>query len=154
MNIQRLEIERRIGNKKLGFRTVPTFDPSICGGAAEVARKVRIEWGLRRGPIRNLTELVEGAGCVIVNFPFPSSKLDGLCIRAPHKPPIIFLNVSFAKSRRRLSLAHELGHLVMHTNPHENVEDEAWEFAGEFLMPEAEIAKDLSDLNLDKLGKL
>ena len=42
----------------------------------------------------------------------------------------------------------------MHTNPHENVEDEAWEFAAEFLMPSAEIEKQLDGINLDKLGQL
>jgi Zn-dependent peptidase ImmA (M78 family) len=53
-----------------------------------------------------------------------------------------------------MSLAHELGHLVMHTNPNENVEEEAWDFAQEFLMPAVEIGKQFARLNLDKLGEL
>jgi Zn-dependent peptidase ImmA (M78 family)/transcriptional regulator with XRE-family HTH domain len=154
MNVQRLQIERRIGNMKLGKRALPYLSPDNDGGVKEVAHQLRLEWGLPPGPIKNLTKLVEEAGCVIVDFPFPSSKLDGLCIRAPQKPPIIFLNRDFPKSRRRLSLAHELGHLVMHTNPHEKVEDEAWEFAAEFLMPGDEIGKQLLNVNLDTLGQL
>jgi len=153
MNVRRLQIERRIGNAKLGIRALPTLVPGD-GGVKEVAQRLRNEWGLPTGPIKNLTRLVEEAGCVIIDFPFPSSKLDGLCIRAPQKPPIIFLNHNSPKSRRRLSLAHELGHLVMHTNPHEKVEEEAWEFAAEFLMPAAEIGKQLSSVNLDTLGQL
>lgn len=153
MNVRRIEIERRLGNARLGIRGLPTFLPGD-GGAKAVAQKLRQEWELPVGPVRNLTKLVEEAGCVIVDFPFPSSKLDGLCIRAPEKPPIIFLNQNFPKSRRRLSLAHELGHLVMHTNPHEKVEEEAWEFAAEFMMPAAEIAGQLTNINLDTLGRL
>jgi Zn-dependent peptidase ImmA (M78 family) len=42
----------------------------------------------------------------------------------------------------------------MHTEPHEKVEDEAWAFAAEFLMPAAEIGQQLDRLNLDKLGRL
>lgn len=154
MNVQRLQLERRIGNVQLGKRELPYLSPHDNGGVTEVARRLRREWGLPSGPIKNFTRLVEEAGCVIVDFPFPSSKLDGLCIRAPQKPPIIFLNRDFPKSRRRLSLAHELGHLVMHTNPHENVEVEAWEFAEEFLMPAVEIGKKLSNVSLDTLGQL
>jgi Zn-dependent peptidase ImmA (M78 family)/transcriptional regulator with XRE-family HTH domain len=154
MNIRRLEIEQKVGNTKLAKRELPYLPPEKNGGAKTIAQSVRQKWGLRKGAVQHLTQLVEDTGCVVVDYSFPSIKLDGLCIRAPDKPPIIFLNKDLPKSRRRLSLAHELGHLVMHTNPHETVEDEAWEFAGEFLMPSAEIGKQLDGLNLDKLGQL
>ena len=154
MNVQRLQIEGQIGQVRLGNRERPYLPPKKNGGAKAVAQKLRQEWGINRGPIQHLTKLVEETGCVIVDYSFPSAKLDGLCIRSEYKPPIIFLNKDLPKSRRRLSLAHELGHLVMHTGPHETVEDEAWEFAGEFLMPVAEIEQQLDGLNLDKLGQL
>lgn len=154
MNIRRLEIEQSVGNKKLAKRELPKLPPEENGGAKAVAQVLREKWKIKTGAVQNLTKLVEETGCVIVHYSFPTTKLDGLCIRASEKPPIIFLNKDLPKSRRRLSLAHELGHLVMHTNPHEKVEDEAWEFAGEFLMPSAEIGKQLNGLNLDKLGEL
>jgi len=154
MNICRLEIERKVGDKKLAIRELPKLPPEENGGAKAVAQIVRQKWGIKDGAVRNLTGVIEETGCVIVNYSFPTTKLDGLCIRASEKPPIIFLNKDLPKSRRRLSLAHELGHLVMHTDPHEKVEDEAWDFAAEFLMPAAEIGKQLNGLNLDKLGEL
>lgn len=154
MNIRRLEIEKIVGAATLGSRPLPYFPTSQFGGAKFIASKLRETWGVPRGPIKNLTKLVEDAGCIVVDYPFPSSKLDGLCLRAPQKPPIIFLNSTFPKSRRRLSLAHELGHLVMHTDPHEDVEEEAWEFAAEFLMPSQEIGSQFYPLNIDRLGQL
>ena len=154
MNLRRIQIEKQIGQVKLGNRELPHLPPGKNGGAKCVAQKVRQEWGINRGTVQHLTKLVEDTGCVIVEYSFPSPKLDGLCIRAAQKPPIIFLNKDMPKSRRRLSLAHELGHLVMHTDPHKEVEDEAWEFAGELLMPAAEIEQQFDRLNLDKLGQL
>ena len=154
MNICRLEIERQVAGFKLGNRNLPYLPPQENGGAVSVAQKLRDSWGLAKGPIKNLTTLIEDAGCIIVEYPFPSRKLDGLSIHAEGKPPIIFLNKELPKSRRRLSLAHELGHLIMHTNPHENVEEEAWDFAAEFLTPGAEISDQLANLNIDRLGRL
>lgn len=155
MNVRRLQIEGQIGQCKLGEHELPFLSPQKGnGGAKAVAKELRQRWGINRGAVQYLTKLVEDTGCVIVDYSFPSAKLDGLCIRAKQKTPIIFLNKDLAKSRRRLSLAHELGHLVMHTDPHEDVEDEAWEFASEFLMPAAEIEPQLVGLNLDKLGQL
>jgi Zn-dependent peptidase ImmA (M78 family)/transcriptional regulator with XRE-family HTH domain len=154
VNVRRLQIERQLGDTRLGNLKLSFLSPKDNGGAEGVAQRLRQEWGITFGPVPNLTELVENAGCVIVDFPFPSAKLDGLCVQAPEKPPIIFLNKDFPKSRRRLSLAHELGHLVMHKNPSESVEVEAWEFAAEFLMPAAEIREQLSGITLDKLGEL
>lgn len=154
MNVRRLEIEQQIGNVKLGGRQLPNWQPEKNGGVKRVAQMLRQEWGIKNGPVLNLTALAEDAGCVIVDHSFPSTKLDGLCIRSRQQHPIIFLNKDLPKSRRRLSLAHEIGHLVMHIDPHENVESEAWEFAGEFLMPAEEIENQLDRLNLDKLGQL
>jgi Zn-dependent peptidase ImmA (M78 family)/transcriptional regulator with XRE-family HTH domain len=154
MNVQRLQIEKLVGTKVLGSSQLPHITPVGEDGATIVAQDLRRAWGLKSGPILNLTALVEAAGCVIVDYAFPSLKLDGLCIRAPGRPPIVFLNRDLPKSRRRLSLAHELGHLVMHVNPHEDVEDQAWTFASEFMMPSAEIGNEFNGLNLDRLGEL
>jgi Zn-dependent peptidase ImmA (M78 family)/transcriptional regulator with XRE-family HTH domain len=155
MNIKRLEIEDLVGSKKLGKRELPHLSPEAAGGAKGVAQKARQLWGLNKGPVRNLIKLVEDIGCVVIDYSFPSAKLDGLFVRgSSEKPPIVFLNKDLAKSRKRLSLAHELGHLLMHTDPHEGIEEEAWDFAGEFLMPAEEIASDLERLNIDKLGNL
>jgi Zn-dependent peptidase ImmA (M78 family)/transcriptional regulator with XRE-family HTH domain len=154
MNIRRLEIEQQVGNKKLAKRELPYLPPEKNDGAKAVAQTVRRMCDIKSGAVYHLTQLVEDMGCVVVDYSFPSTKLDGLCIRALEKPPIIFLNKDLPKSRRRLSLAHELGHLIMHVNPHKDVEDEAWEFASEFLMPSVEIANQFNGLNLDKLGEL
>jgi Zn-dependent peptidase ImmA (M78 family) len=154
MNVRRLEIERQVAGKRLADRDLPFLPPEQNGGVEAVAQAIRREWNIPPGPIQTLTRVVEKAGCVVIDYVFPSSKLDGLSIRSPGRPPVIFLNRDLPKSRRRMSLAHELGHIVMHKDPHEHVEDEAWDFAAEFLMPRKQIGQQFESLNLDRLGRL
>ena len=54
--------------------------------------------------------------------------------------------------RLRFTIAHELGHLIMKNedNPYAECEDEANEFASEFLMPETDIKFELNNLSCEK----
>ena len=54
-------------------------------------------------------------------------------------PPLIVLNTDQPADRRRFTLAHELGHLVMHRFPSPKMEDEANEFASALLKPAGDI---------------
>lgn len=59
--------------------------------------------------------------------------------------------------RIRFTLAHEIGHLIMHQIPpsdNSDIEKEADMFAAEFLMPKEAISYSLSDLSLQKLAAL
>ena len=47
-------------------------------------------------------------------------------------------------------LSHELGHVVMHRIPTENLEEEANEFAAEFLMPKVDIINELRPFSLPR----
>jgi Zn-dependent peptidase ImmA (M78 family) len=67
---------------------------------------------------------------------------------------LFFVNESVPKDRYRLSLAHELGHMVMHTYPTPDIEAQAFQFAAEFLLPEREVKMDLHQVDLPKLVNL
>ena len=53
--------------------------------------------------------------------------------------PYFFVNAAHSGDRQLFSLAHEIGHMVLHAYPEQEQEDQADRFASEFLMPEAEI---------------
>ena len=55
---------------------------------------------------------------------------------APDLPPCVFLSRSAPADRLRASLAHEIGHAVMHRVPTDTMEDEAYTFGAELLLPE------------------
>jgi Zn-dependent peptidase ImmA (M78 family) len=81
-------------------------------------------------------------------------KIDAVSQRADGLPPIFFLDRSKPADRCRYTLAHELGHIVMHRTPNTNAEEEADRFAAEFLMPGAEIRADLRNLTIARAAAL
>ena len=113
-------------------------------------------WVVPRGPIENLTEVVERGGAVVIQIDFDTSLLDALSFRLPGLPPLIFMNSRMPGDRYRFSLSHELAHLVLHNQPDtdENMEAEADEFAAEFLMPMKEIRPHISNPSLGKLARV
>jgi len=155
VNVQRLQIEKLFLGSDFETKDLPFIDPDECpGGAPEVAQRVRRLWNIPRGPIKNLTKLVEDAGCIVVHFEFGTKKMNGLRMWADKNRPIIFLNPSFPPDSMRLSLAEEFGHTVMHRVETPNMEAEAKSFASEFLMPKADIASSFYPLSIDHLARL
>lgn len=116
----------------------------------EIARLVRRAWMMPTGPVRNLVELLERAGYLIIECDMNDSGLSGVSYRIHDLPPMIFINKSQPMDRYRFTLAHELGHLVMHRLPTHTMEEEANSFASEFLMPSIDIGPHLTQLTLEK----
>jgi Zn-dependent peptidase ImmA (M78 family) len=115
---------------------------------------MRVAWHLPRGPIRDVTQAIETAGGIVMRCPFPTRLVDAVSRWVPGLPPLFFVNESLPADRERLTLAHEIGHLVMHRTPSATMEDEAFSFAGEFLMPTSEIGPYLANLTLPRLASL
>ncbi len=121
----------------------------------QVAQALRRFWRLPNGPIINIVRVIEAAGGVVVFRDFHTPKLDGMSCWQKTTHPVFFLNSSMPVDRMRWTLAHELGHLVMHaTPPTRNPEIEANEFASEFLAPAADIMPDLRNLKFSQLAAL
>lgn len=155
MNITRIQLEQLMASTDLDVPPIPHYKPDeFSDGAAGVARMLRQFWGIPKGPIKNLTEAVENAGILVIHMDFGTPKLDGITMWSEENFPIIFLNALFPPSRMRLTLSHELGHVVMHRMPTPGMEDEAWEFASEFLAPAKECKHSFFPLNLSKLLSL
>lgn len=122
------------------FLSVPRLDMDDYDGDPEkVAREVRRLLGIPPGPIRNLTEVLESAGCVIQFMSFGTRKLSAMSQWFPPSLPVFLVNADSPVDHQRFTMAHELGHLVMHEAMGPDMEDEADRFASEFLMPSDEI---------------
>jgi Zn-dependent peptidase ImmA (M78 family) len=132
---------------------VPMFDP-LDMSPSDAARLVRMQWRMPIGPVKNLTAWLEAAGCVVILQDFGTPKIDGMS-QWIGGFPVILLNSETPTDRRRLTLAHELGHLVMHAvEVNEEMEDQANEFAAEFLMPLEVIRPQLRNLRVPRLHDL
>jgi Zn-dependent peptidase ImmA (M78 family) len=102
-----------------------------------------------------MVAVIESAGGVIYRYSFGTRRLSAVSHWPPSSRPIFLVNSELRADRTRFSLAHELGHLVMHGLPSAGeMEREADQFASEFLMPEREIAPSLGGLTLEGAAQL
>lgn len=120
----------------------------------EVAQQVRRDLGVAGGPIANLVSVLESAGVAVVRRDLGSVKVDALMSWPPGARPLVLLGEHAPGDRQRFSMAHELGHAVMHDVPRDDQEAEADRFASELLMPRADISSQLRDVSLARLARL
>lgn len=133
----------------------PSYDIDEFDGDPEaVAGHIRRAWYVPRGPIRSLTDFVERAGCVVIHCDMEEAKIDGVSYRIAGLPPVIFLNRNQPADRMRFSLAHEIGHLVLHRYPSPEMEQEADIFASALLMPKEDISVDLVGMSVEKAARM
>jgi Zn-dependent peptidase ImmA (M78 family)/transcriptional regulator with XRE-family HTH domain len=157
LNIRLLHFRRLLKAAEFdGELPRPSVDVADYDGSPEkVAEMVRQVWSVPRGPISNLISYIERSGCFVVLVDLPGVAVDGVTVSAPGVPPCIFVNRHQPADRLRFTLAHELGHIVMHRVPSPEMEDEANEFASALLMPTKDIRPALTGrLSLERLAAL
>ncbi|WP_026198112.1 helix-turn-helix domain-containing protein [Sciscionella marina] len=131
-------------------QTVPRFDP-LETPAADAARMVRMQWRMPIGPVRGTIRWLESAGCLVIMEDFGTARVDGLS-QWVDDLPVMLVNRRSPVDRIRLTLAHELGHLCLHSVDFTNqMEQDADQFAAEFLMPTEAIRTQLRNLDLGRL---
>ena len=110
-----------------------------------LAVRVREEMGIGMENISNLTTLLGNYGIACFTYPFPQ-KIDAVSetiLVSDKKMPIIIFDSESSYFRQRFDLAHELGHILMHSSLDEDsfaVRIKDWEnqancFASAFLLP-------------------
>lgn len=165
MNIRRLHL----GKLLISFpwqtnAFIPEIDPDEYRGRGktrltpeEAARAVREMWMLPKGPIPNMVELLESNGGIVIPCDFGTDLIDAMSQRIEGLPVLFFVNLHSPSDRLRHTLAHELGHMVLHTlslKSDEEMEDEADAFAGAFLLPADEIRSQLRRFDLRQIANL
>lgn len=124
--------------------------PQLC------AKHVREFWRIPNGRITNLTKFIEDNGIVIIALDF--GELDGFSAFINGSVPVIFVNKNLPADRYRLTIAHELGHLIMHfgykIDQERDIEAESYQFAIELLVPENNIRPYLIKVTVEKLADL
>lgn len=131
---------------------VPTLPKLRPEEAAEV---VRARWGLGSKPIDNMVHLLEANGVRVFSLAEDFLDVDAFSIYW-HSMPYVWLNTRKSGERGRYDAAHELGHLVLHSEDRKPSgpveEDEANLFAAEFLMPRsAVVAARLGHANAQRI---
>nr|USU33805.1 XRE family transcriptional regulator [Methylobacterium sp. OTU13CASTA1] len=157
INIRRMHISKLARSYDVDVaKPIPLIDLDNSGSTPEkVAEKLREYWMLPRGPIHNLTSVIEDAGGIVVPCKFGTALLDGISFRSAGLPPVMCMNREAPADRYRFSLAHELGHMVLHNLPDDDtkMESEAHRFAAAFLMPASDIRAHISTPKMSHYGR-
>jgi Zn-dependent peptidase ImmA (M78 family)/transcriptional regulator with XRE-family HTH domain len=154
LNIRHIQIARMIRSVEVPVN-IPRLDPDeFEGDVDEIARAVRAGWQIPRGPVRDVVGVIEDAGGIVIRSRFDTNKVDAVSWWVPGEPPIFLVNDAMPADRERMTLCHELGHLVMHTNVRPEMENEANRFAAALLMPAEDVRQDLYDVTMQSLATL
>lgn len=125
-----------------------------------VAQYTRKTLDLKDLPVKDIITLLENNGIIVVELDTPISLFDGVSFTTDNGYKVVVVNKHMSNDRKRFTLAHELGHIIMHSSEdflfpdYRNKEDEANLFASEFLMPAEAIKNSLRDLRLSYLVEL
>lgn len=125
----------------------------------EYAQKLRSHWGLGNGPIQNLTNVAQKNGIMISQMPLRVHKIDAFSVWYDGVPYIFLSADKQSNARIRFDIAHELGHLIMHSDIYseddiqksvikDKLEREADRFAAAFLLPQKTFSRDVISSSL------
>lgn len=165
MNIRRMHVQRlSISFESKSNRFIPEIDLDEYQGKSrkrpdteEIARSVREWWMLPTGPVPNMIGLLEDNGGIVIPCNFGTDLIDAMSQRIDGLPVLFFVNVGAPADRIRHTLAHELAHMVLHTTTFKSddeMEREADNFAGAFLLPAEEIRHQLRRFDLRQLANM
>lgn len=129
----------------------------------DVALEIRKDMNLGLDPIQDIVEIAELMGFTVINLNYQEDKVDAFSsmnIIEGREYFIITIDDMSSFFRQQFSIAHEIGHWVLHQhlNPQEldkdeykEMEIEANNFASAFLMPRDSFGAELQKLIVDEI---
>lgn len=119
------------------------------------ADALRAHWKLGQQPIGDMVSVLEKHGFYVFSVDLQGCKIDG-AFQCVEDIPMILINVARgSRERQNFSMAHELGHLILHSCMEQadgdEIEQQANLFASCFLMPEKMIRRDIIRIDADSL---
>jgi Zn-dependent peptidase ImmA (M78 family)/DNA-binding XRE family transcriptional regulator len=143
-----LEVESILNVDALDFEW-PEGVPYRVSSMEEVeqaALRLRDAWEIGRDPIENLTERLEDkalrVGCIEAPEDFDACAFEA---QVNGGIPVIVYNEKYPGDRQRFSIAHELGHLVLHVEEEVKEEKVCDRFSAAFLVPRDVFIRDVGE---------
>lgn len=139
----RLEMENYLWIEDI-LQIDSSFENSIGGMKIKSAEdvvaavlKLRNDWNIGLEPAHNLIQLLEDKEIKVVELHDVDDSFDGLATFVNDKYPVIVVNAHYTVERKRFTLLHELGHLLMNLPECDRKVEENYcnLFAAEFLFP-------------------
>lgn len=109
-----------------------------------IVKEIREEWQIGFDPVHNITQLLEDQEIKIIEIAEADNLFDGMATIIDEKYAVIVINENFPIERKRFTLLHELGHLILDIPDCDLKEEEEYcdLFAAEFLFPLSNVFKE------------
>ena len=140
---------------------VPSLPPSTAIDTTElndIAWEVRQRWAVPDGPIANVVRLLEQHGVLVLRAQLHTRRVNAFSYDFGSRPLVMLGDDSNDTARSRFDAAHELGHLVMHSDAEPGdglLERQAHGFAAGLLLPARLVRAELpSRFDLAHLSRL
>lgn len=139
-----IEIEDLLQVNYSGVLASSLVEVQHFGDVENAAVTIRHQWDIGLDPIHNLIQLLEDYEIKVIEIDEATDAFDGLACTVNDNIPVIVVNRNFPVERKRFTLAHELGHLLlkMPSSDNDTVEKFCNRFAGAFLLPQSAIIKE------------
>jgi Zn-dependent peptidase ImmA (M78 family)/DNA-binding XRE family transcriptional regulator len=108
--------------------------------------EIRKAWKLGEDPLNNVIELLEDNNIKVIEID-AGSEFIGLSTWEGIKNPVVVVNSNLVLDRKRFTVLHELGHILMKVGHIEEKEREHYchAFAGAMLIPKNQLLKELGN---------
>jgi Zn-dependent peptidase ImmA (M78 family)/transcriptional regulator with XRE-family HTH domain len=143
------------------FNPIPVVITPLNEKPTVAAQIIRKQLGFDDvSPIPHLIRAIEKGGVMVLSVPSLEDRYAFAAWGGPaQRLPIIAISEGNSADRLRFSVAHELGHLVLHKSvsvTNKDVENQAYVFGAELVAPEKGISRELmkEKITLDRLGEL
>lgn len=139
------EIEHLLELPSLEIKRMMVESPETPAAEIEAgAARARAAWGVPDGPIGNLVAMAESRGVIVAAVGDFHPGIDAFTVTDAGRPVVVLCSGKGVATRRRFDLAHELAHVVLHT---QRADEPRWQelqahrFASALLMPAVEIGE-------------
>lgn len=110
----------------------------------KIVLNLREKWQIGIDPVHNITQLLEDQKIKVIEIMEEENLFDGMAALIDKKYAVIIINKNFPIERKRFTLLHELGHLILDIPECDGKEEEKLynRFAAEFLFPKSSVLKE------------
>jgi Zn-dependent peptidase ImmA (M78 family)/transcriptional regulator with XRE-family HTH domain len=137
---------------------VPSVDFDVMSdfeAVEKAADALRENWGLGRGPLRDLSSVMELHGFILVRENVDCIDMDAVSAWQFGRPYVLYSADVGSGPRTAFNLAHEMGHMVLHSSVEVTsdniaiVEKQADRFASALLLPQETFSREVLGTSLD-----
>jgi Zn-dependent peptidase ImmA (M78 family)/DNA-binding XRE family transcriptional regulator len=138
------ELEDLLGIDEQFVNPIKDMSISSYEDVEAAVQKIKDAWKLGEDPLKNVIELLEDNNIKVIEIA-AGDEFVGLSTWEGIKNPVVVVNENLKADRKRFTVLHELGHILMNVNhlPEKEREFICHSFAGAMLIPAKALIKEL-----------